>query len=276
MTEIAQRSAAGLSYLACGDDGAMPIVLLHGIGSNAQSFVPLMRALEGGPPLLAWDAPGYGDSQPLAIEWPDASDYATALNRLLSHLDVSRCVLVGHSLGTLIAARFALVAPRRVAALFLISPALGYGAEKGGTLPPAVAGRIDELDRLGPEKFAATRAPGLLGDASVPPHVRQLVERAMAAVRRPGYDQAARLLAGGRLLDDAAKLDVPTAVLVGSQDRITPPANARRLFDALHGSSQPRIFREVAGAGHAICQEQPAEIARAITEIAESKASAHA
>jgi pimeloyl-ACP methyl ester carboxylesterase len=276
MTGIAQRSTAGLSYLACGDDGGMPIVLLHGIGSNAQSFVPLMRAFEGRHPLLAWDAPGYGDSQPLAIDWPDASDYATALNRLLSHLDLPRCILVGHSLGTLIAARFARVAARRVAALFLISPALGYGAEKGAALPPSVAGRIEELDRLGPEKFAAARAPGLLGDAFVPSHVRQLVERSMAAVRRPGYDQAARLLAGGRLLDDAAKLDVATAVLVGSQDRITPPANARRLFDALQASSQTHIFREVAGAGHAICQEQPAEIARVITEIAESKASAHA
>ena len=97
MSDIAQQSAAGFSYLACGDDGGMPIVLLHGIGSNAQSFVPLMRAFEGGRPLLAWDAPGYGGSQPLVADWPDASDYATALNRLLSHLDVSRCILVGHS-----------------------------------------------------------------------------------------------------------------------------------------------------------------------------------
>jgi pimeloyl-ACP methyl ester carboxylesterase len=276
MTEIAQRSAAGLSYLACDGNGGMPIVLLHGIGSNAQSFVPLMRALAADYPTLAWDAPGYGASQPLAIEWPDASDYAAALNRLLAHLDISRCILVGHSLGALIAARFALVSPRRVAALFLVSPALGYGTEKGGALPPAVAGRIDELDRLGPEQFAAARAPGLLADASAHPHVLQMVERAMAAIRRPGYDQAARLLAGGRLLDDAAKLDVPTAALVGSQDRITPPANARRLFDALRWSSQPHAFREISGAGHAICQEEPAEIARAITEIAESKASAHA
>src|SRR5262245_57183911 len=187
-----------------------------------------------------------------------------------------RCILVGHSLGALIAARFALAAPRRVVALFLISPALGYGCEKGAALPPAVAARIDELDRLGPEKFAAARAGGLVADGPARPHILQLVEHSMAAVRRPGYDQAARLLAGGRLLDDAAKLDVPTAVLVGSQDRVTPPANARRLFEALQGSSHPREFREIAGAGHAICQEQPAEIVRAITEIAESKASAHA
>jgi len=273
MSEITQHSVAGLSYLACGDAGPMPIVLLHGIGSNAQSFVPLMRAFDDGRRLLAWDAPGYGGSQPLAVEWPDASDYATALNRLLSELDVSRCILAGHSLGALIAARFALVAPRRVAALLLISPALGHGTEKGGTLPPAVAARIDELDRLGSEKFAAARAGKLVGDAHARPDVLQLVERSMACVRRPGYDQAARLLAGGRLLDDAAKLEAPTTVIVGMQDRITPPANARRLFDALRGV---RAFCEIAGAGHAICQEQPAEIARVMKEIAESEASAHA
>jgi len=276
MTEIAQRSAAGLSYLVCGDDGGMPIVLLHGIGSNAQSFVPLIRAFEGGHRLLAWDAPGYGGSQPLAADWPDASDYATALHRLMSHLDVSRCILVGHSLGALIAARFALAAPRRVATLFLISPALGYGTEKGNPLPSAVAARIDELDRLGPEEFAAARAPGLVADAAMRPHVVQLVERSMAAVRRPGYDHAARLLAGGRLLDDAAKLDVPTAVIVGAQDRITPPANARRLFDVLQGSTQPRHLRGVAGAGEGNRQGAPGGDGGRNHEIAESRSSAHA
>ena len=276
MTEIAQRSAAGLSYLACDGSGELPVVLLHGIGSNAYSFAPLMRAFEGRHPVLAWDTPGYGGSQPLAVDWPDASDYAAALNRLLAHLEISRCVLVGHSLGTLIAARLALVAPRRIAVLVLISPALGYGAEKGGALPPAVAGRIDELDRVGAEKFAMARAPGLLADPAARPHVLQAVEGAMAAIRRPGYDQAARLLAGGRLLDDAAKVDVPTAVLVGAQDRITPPASARRVFDALHGSSQRHAYREIADAGHAVCQEQPTEVARTIADIVASKANAHA
>ena len=111
MTAPKQHLAAGLSYIACDGSGGLPVVMLHGIGSNAQSFVPLMLALDGSHPTLAWNAPGYGDSQPLAVDWPDAGDYATVLDRLLAHLDVSRCILVGHSLGTLIAARFALVSP---------------------------------------------------------------------------------------------------------------------------------------------------------------------
>ncbi len=274
MSTITPGTAEGLSYLAREGGAGTPIVLLHGIGSNAQSFVPLMQAFDARP-AFAWNAPGYGASQPLAVDWPDASHYAAALNRLLAHLDVSHCVLVGHSLGALIAARFALVSPKRVMMLFLVSAALGHGAEKGAPLPPAVARRIEDLDRLGAEKFAAARSPLLLGDPAGQPDVLQAVAGAMAAVRRPGYDQAARMLATGRLLEDAGKIEVPTAVLVGSKDTITPPGGARRVFETLRPSAR-HAFQEFSGAGHAVCQEQPAEVARAITAIVENKAATHA
>jgi pimeloyl-ACP methyl ester carboxylesterase len=276
MTAPVERSAAGLSYLASDGSGALPIVLLHGIGSNAQSFAPLMQAFDARFPVLAWDAPGYGNSQPLPVEWPDASDYAASLERLLAELGISRCVLVGHSLGCLMAARFALLSPKRVATLVLISPALGYGAEKGAPLPKGAALRIAELDRLGPAEFAAARAPGLVADPEAQSDVVRAVAEAMAAIKRPGYDQAVRLLAVGRVLDDAAKLEVSAAILVGAQDRITPPANCRRAFEALPGGAVRHVYQEIPNAGHAVCQEQPATIARAITEIVESKANAHA
>jgi pimeloyl-ACP methyl ester carboxylesterase len=270
MTGIVHASANGVSYLRCDGRGAVPVVLLHGIGSNAESFEPLMAALSGRYATLAWNAPGYGCSAPLAVEWPDASDYAAAVNRLLAQLQIGRCVLVGHSLGNLIAARYAVDVPEQIAALILISPALGYRAKKGGALPPPVAARIEELDRLGAKAFAAKRAPGLLADPSARPEVLRAVERAMAGVRRPGYDQAARLLAGGRLLDDAAKITVPAAVIVGSDDRVTPIGNGHFAFAALQGSSPRHAFRTIANAGHAVCQEQPADVARAIVEFIEA------
>ena len=276
MTAPAERTAAGLSYLASEGSGPLPIVLLHGIGSNAQSFAPLMRAFDARFPAFAWDAPGYGNSQPLLVEWPDAFDYAAVLGRLLAEIGITRCVLVGHSLGCLVAARFALVSPKCVAALVLISPALGYGAEKGAPLPKGAALRIMELDRLGPAKFADVRARNLVADPEAQSEVVRAVAEAMAAIKRPGYDQAVRLLAVGHILDDAAKLDVPTTVIVGAQDRITPPANCRRAFDALPGAAARHLYQEIPNAGHAVCQEHPATIARAITEIVESKANAHA
>jgi len=274
MSELTHETAAGFSYFTRAGDG-MPVILLHGIGSNARSFEPLVAALDPRHRVVAWDAPGYGQSVPLTIDWPDASDYATALRRLLSHLGIARCILLGHSLGTLMAARFAVLSPQHVAAVCLVSPSLGGGVEKGAPLPPAVARRVEDLDRLGPEKFAQSRSPLLLADPAGRPDVLQSVARAMAAVRRPGYDQAARMLAGGRMLDDAAKITVPTAVMIGLQDRITPPENAHRVFEALRPGSRIGLF-EVDNAGHAVCQEQPAAIARAFSTIADSKAAIHA
>ena len=108
------------------------------------------------------------------------------MNRLLAHLKVARCILVGHSLGCLIAARYAVVFPGQVAALVLISPAVGYQAEKGGPLPPQVAARIADLDRLGPKEFAAKRAWALLADSGANPEV-------LRALSRDGCGPAARI-----------------------------------------------------------------------------------
>ena len=274
MSAIESNTTAGVSYLVRQGSGT-PVVLLHGIGSQARSFVPLMEALNPRFSVLAWDAPGYGSSTPLAVACPDASDYAAALNRLLAELGISRCILIGHSLGALIAARLAVASANRVAMLALISPALGYGAERTAPLPPPVANRLDELNRLGAEAFAAKRAPGLVADPVARPDVLQQVESAMAQVRRPGYDQALRLLASGRLLRDAAQVAVPTAVWVGTQDRVTPPANARQVFETLPPTVR-RTYREIDGAGHAVCQERPADVASAICSLDDNKASMHA
>jgi len=274
MSAIVQDNGEGLSWLRSDSGKGIPIVLLHGIGSNAQSFEPLMGALRR--PAIAWNAPGYAESEPLAQEWPDASDYAAALQRLLAHLKVKQCALLGHSLGALIAACYAVLFASQVAALFLISPARGYRSQKGVPLPPPVAKRIEELDELGPEEFARKRAPGLLADPAANASVLEAVERAMAAVRRPGYDQAARLLAGGRLIEDVGKIEVPAAVVVASDDRITPPETGQFVFRALQTSSRQCAFKTIANAGHAVCQEKPREIAQFIAEFLRSEAVAHA
>jgi pimeloyl-ACP methyl ester carboxylesterase len=276
MTAITRHSAAGISYLRCDGGGPMPIVLLHGIGSNAHSFEPLMTALDGSYPTLAWDAPGYGESKPLRVQWPDASRYAEALDRLIARLKITRFILVGHSLGCLMAARYAVMKKEKLAALVLISPATGYHSPPGCTLPPSVAKRIEELDRLGPEKFAAKRAWALLADGSQRADVLEAVRSAMAAVRRPGYDQAARLLATGFIFDDAGKIEVPAAVIKGKKDYATTFWNAHFVYNYVQRISPRYYFRIIDDAGHAVCQEQPAEVARLIVDFVEERVVADA
>jgi pimeloyl-ACP methyl ester carboxylesterase len=237
-------------------------MLLHGIGSNARSWVPLVEALPAGLDVWAWDAPGYGDSAPVVPASPGPEDYASALERVLDALGLARVLLAGHSLGCLFAARFAAMNFGRVERLALLSPALGYGVT-AGPLPPSVQARIDDLEALGPEQFAARRAARLVHDAENRPATLEGVRRSMAAVNPAGYAQAARALGAGDLLADAARLRMPVLVATGLEDVVTPPENARRLFAALSAGIR---LAELRGAGHAMPQEVPGELASVLGE----------
>ncbi len=110
-----QAGDAAFSYLDAGS--SPPLVLLHGIGSAAGSFRCQVETLCPRLRVIAWDAPGYGASTRLATEHPHD--------------------MLGHSLGTLIAARFAAEQPKRVLSLTLASIASGHGR-----LPPAERQRL--------------------------------------------------------------------------------------------------------------------------------------
>ncbi len=267
---LSRERIAGVSYLRRAAPGAaQALVLLHGIGSNARSFAALMTALPPQIDVIAWNAPGYVDSTPLADGAPAPRDYAEALAAFLDGLGLPRVALVGHSLGALFAASFAAQHPQRVAALALVSPALGYGVAPGAALPAGVQARIDEIVTLGPAAFAAKRAARLVGDPAARPDVVAAVEQVMAAVNPAGYVQAVRALGAGRLLADAAKIIAPTMVAVGAKDQITPPANAREAYSALRN---PAGFHAIPDAGHALPQERPEALAPLLARLIESPA----
>ncbi len=261
---------AGVSFLRRpAHHASCTLVLLHGIGSNAHSFASLMSALPPAIDAIAWNAPGYATSTKLDIAAPGPRNYADVLATLLEALGLARVVLAGHSLGALFAASFAASYPDRVTALALLSPALGYNVQAGAPLPASVQARIDEINTLGPTAFAAKRAPRLVANPGIKPQVAAAVQSAMAAVNPAGYAQAVHALGAGHLVADVAKVSMPTLVAVGSDDVITPPDNARAAYAALR---QGAGYCEIAGAGHACPQEEPAVLAKLLAQLVEDVA----
>jgi pimeloyl-ACP methyl ester carboxylesterase len=259
--------AAGISYLRRSGSGtARPLVLLHGIGSNAESFLPLISALPATLDTIAWNAPGYVDSESLPNPSPAPPDYAAALAKLLAALGLRRVTLVGHSLGTLFAASFTARHPDQIAALGLISPSSGYRCPAGTTLPDAVQSRIDDILMLGPAAFAAKRSLRLVANAQHKPQIVAAVERAMASANPAGYVQAARALGAGDLRADIELIMAPALVAVGSEDQITLPATVR----AAHAAFRHQVpYHEIPGAGHVLPQERPDLVAKLLVELIE-------
>lgn len=229
-----------------------PLVLLHGIGNQSGSWVQQLESLSERFHVIAWDAPGYGASDALPDDAPVAADYADALRALLDALAMERAVLVGSSLGCLMAASFAARHPERVARLVLCNAAIGHGALDPRERQEKLAARLAMLERLGPSGMAANPSPGLLSERASAT-ARSLAAWSTSRLRPAGYAQAARMLSTGRLLDDASRYAGPVLVIGAAADTVTPPASCRAV-----AAAYPRAeYVELPDAGHLAYMEAP-------------------
>lgn len=213
-------------------------VLLHGIGSASASWVSQLDSTTDAADtksrsahVLAWDAPGYGASTPLLPDQPRAEDYAAQLWSWLDALGVELpLVLVGHSLGAIMAAKAARMFPQRVVRLVLLAPARGYQNAAPHERETKLKDRLNNLATLGPEGMANKRAYAMLSpDAS--PFQRAFIQHVMAQINPRGYTQAAYLLANSDLMDDVTHCRCPIDVASGSADNITPAEGCRDIAE---------------------------------------------
>lgn len=235
--------------------GQPALVLLHGIGSGAASWQAQLDGFgERGQRVLAWDAPGYGESTALPGDRPLGADYAQALSQWLAAAGVDELVLVGHSLGALMACAWASRTGAKLRALVLACPARGYGLAEAGVREAKWHERIEAITRLGPAGLAAERAARLCAPGA-PADVVERVRSNMARVTPRGYAQAAHLLAYDDLASHLARVDRSTTavhVVAAALDRITPPEACAALA---REAGVP--FTLIEGVAHACYVENP-------------------
>jgi pimeloyl-ACP methyl ester carboxylesterase len=231
-----------------------PLVLLHGIGSSAKSWTAQIEHFAKRHRVVAWNAPGYGESSHLKDHAPTPQDYADVLTQFLDALKIERAHIVGHSLGALMAARFAAGAPGRVRTLTLASCAIGHAQLPTDERQRLLLSRVDDVTNLGPRGMAEKRGPRLLGPNATPDDIRKVID-VMAEVEPAGYAQAARMLSQGDMLGDLAELPIglPLQIVYGTADVITPEAVNLRAAAVRPGTPVAAI----PDAGHALYVEAP-------------------
>lgn len=242
-----------LQYRQAGLASAMhTCVLLHGIGSASASWLAQLEAasMSTDTRVLAWDAPGYGQTQAVSSAHPVATDYAQRMWAWLDALHLtSPITLVGHSLGAIMAASAARLQPERVQQLVLLAPAQGYGSASEAVREQKRDDRLKNLQTLGPAGMAEKRAGAMLSSHASSEYIA-FVQSVMAQVNVAGYTQATHLLAQGDVLTDLKEWSGSLVIASGRADTVTPASGCQALAKSCHVA-----WHDLGEVGHACALE---------------------
>ncbi len=245
-------TAAGLAYEDHGGGGeGPPLVFVHGAGGSRLHWPPTLRRLSGFR-CLALDLPGHGQSSGEGAA--SIGEYVRGLDEWRQALGFGRACLVGHSMGGAIALTAALEAPGWVSGLVLI----GAGARLPVN-PRLLEGTAD------PNRFDDT-VEQILRWSFGPRAAPRLVELARRRLHETGPGVLHRDFLACSVFDVQARLGalhLPTLLVWGAQDRMTPLARTEELARGIEGSTTA----VVEGAGHMVMLEKPADVEATLREF---------
>jgi pimeloyl-ACP methyl ester carboxylesterase len=253
------------------------VVLLHGVTLQWWVWRPMFHLLRDDHRVLAWDMRGHGDSRS-GSRGVTLGAVADDLSTVLARLDVHDAVVVGHSMGGMALARFCtdhhrMLHNRCRGLVFLATSAapVALGAVAGGA-----AGLVELVQRLATAGMESPRWRYAWPDSNVSALIVRLAfgRRASGAavdqVRTMLSDvdprttaEAGRAIAEHDVRDDLSHVDLPSIVVVGTADLLTPPAHARGVAAAIPGAE----LRVLDSVGHQVMQEDPTSLAGIIREL---------
>lgn len=251
MPFVELHGGAKLRYRESGAErGGHPLLLVHGAGGSSASWLPLMGRLGRHRRVVALDLPGHGRSGGAVTSVEEMRD---AVGLAAATLCLGPSVLVGHSLGGLVALAAALAWPDKVAGLVLVTT--GARIRVSPALFQALDGGWARWPELMAEVAFSPETPGDLRRRAA-----ALATAAEKAQTRADFEAVAAVDFRSRLVEIAT----PTRVISGAHDQLTPPKLSEALAAGIAGARLVTIPR----AGHMPMFEQTDALAAAILEFA--------
>jgi pimeloyl-ACP methyl ester carboxylesterase len=240
----------GISMYAVAGGEGRSIVFLHGLGWDHALWTSGLSRYGRSYRVIAADSRGHGATDKPAGPYYLAQFKADWLG-LLDALSVPVACLIGLSQGAMVAMLLAIEEPSRVGALVLVSTACRSDRARRAEMEA----RITSARRDGPVAAARLAAASIFGPAFVAEHaanVEEFVKRRASADQEPLFE-AMRAGFDFDFRESLATLRVPTLVMSGHDDRLTPPGVVREVADHIAGAR----FESVESAGHMVPVEQP-------------------
>ncbi len=241
---------------------APAVVFVHGFPFSSEIWAPQVRALSASCRTIVYDVRGHGQSD-IGDGQYTIESHVDDLVGLLDHLGVTRAAVAGLSMGGYITLRALERNPERFLAAILCDTR--SEADTNETKLRRAAG-IAAVKRNGSAAYADDFVSSVFSPATfrAHPEIVETIRRIIA--RTPPLSIAGTLLALASRTDTTGSLSsvrVPTLILVGEDDTITPPAVARALHERIPGSE----LHVIPHAGHLSCLENPAPFNEFLTSF---------
>ena len=246
MLRVATSLGFSIGYADSGVGDKTPVVFLHGVGSDKSVWHPQLEAFARERRAIAFDYPGYGDSDP-APEGTTREDYAEAVLSGMRDLGVPRAHICGLSLGGVVAIALHAADPDACASLILADT---FAVHPDGQ---AIYGRsIAASEDM--RALAEGRVDVLLAQPA-DPAVRTEVVETMAKIDPAAFRIGAEAVWLADQRDRVHEIRSPALVVCGAQDHVTSPALSHELTRLIPGAR----YEQIEGAGHLTNLEKPEE-----------------
>lgn len=252
------------TFIDIDGDGRV-MICCHGLGGSTNYFQPLVHAFSSKFKIIRFDFKGLGRTSydPHGKRRITIPAYVEDLAAIFEIEQVEKAVLVGHSLGSIVAMHFAQQFPDKVEALVLIGPGKSRAqipAAKAFTLGMAKRARELGMPFMADDTVAKNVAP------SSPDVVRAFVREVIAAQTGEGYAQVCEAACDETHVNpDYSKITSPTMIIAGDQDLISSLEQSQEIQNDIQGSQLTVVH-----SGHQQVLEDTPAVVQAIEEILKS------
>ena len=248
----ADQTRPRLDVAEGGDPAGPAVVLLHGLSDSRRSYEPLVRHLPPWIHTLAVSHRGHGDSDRPSTGYTP-KDMARDVANLLDDHGLASAVIVGHSMSSVVAQRFAIDHPDRTDALVLIA---AFAPLQDDPIVGEAEALFGDLSDPVPESFVREFQASTIAVPIPPAFFEQVVAESLKVPARV-WKAAWAGLRTADLTPDFHRITAPTLLAWGDQDMYCSRDMQERLLAAI-SDSRLRIYP---GLGHSPHWEQPARFA---------------
>ncbi|MDY7034055.1 MAG: alpha/beta hydrolase [Thermodesulfobacteriota bacterium] len=239
---------------ATGKDGIIAgrknLLFIHGGGGNCNAWLLTLRFSRGDHNLIAIELPGHGRSGGEGEK--DIESYSEWIKRIIEHMSLEKCFLIGHSMGGAITLSFVLKYPQYLDGIVLV----GTGARLriSHDIMKHIEGKFHD---------AVTLICRLAYSDNIPQYIIRMGEREMLKTKPEVLFGDVSACNAFDLLHDLSVIRTPTLIICGKEDRLTPTKYSCLLHENIKGSRLVIIN----DGGHMVMIERPKEFNKLIHDF---------